>query len=325
MTSFLTYFIVALSIIGLVQIVRIFELAAKLKGAPEKETTDKDNKYNALAVLVVGIGFVVFVAYSFILWGDLLLPASASEHGLAIEGLWDASMALILFVFFITQPILFYFAYKYRGKEGNTALYQTHNHRLELLWTSVPAVVLTGLILYGLSTWNSVMLPDTTDAQVVEVYARQFDWTARYAGEDNTLGKAHYTLIQGVNVMGVDVTDENAMDDKVVRELHLPIGKQVLLKFRSQDVIHSAFLPHFKVQMNCVPGMNTQFAFTPTKTTAQMKEELGDKEFEFILLCNKICGAAHYNMQMKVVIESQEEYDAWFQEQEATFQVLATK
>jgi cytochrome c oxidase subunit 2 len=325
MTSFLTYFIVALAIIGLVQIVRIFELAAKLKGAPEKETTDKDNKYNALAILVVGFGFVVFVAYSFILWGDLLLPPSASEHGLAIEGLWDATMALILFVFFITQPILFYFAYKYRGKEGNTALYQTHNNKLELLWTSVPAVVLTGLILYGLSTWNNVMLPDTTGAQEVEVYARQFDWTARYAGEDNTLGKAHYTLIHGVNVMGVDVTDENAMDDKVVREIHLPVGKQVLFKFRSQDVIHSAFLPHFKVQMNCVPGMNTQFAFTPTKTTAQMKEELGDKEFEFILLCNKICGAAHYNMQMKVVIESQEEYDAWFQEQEATFQVLATK
>ncbi|MBC8464395.1 MAG: cytochrome c oxidase subunit II [Bacteroidetes bacterium] len=324
MTSFLTYLIVALAIIGLVQIVRIFELAAKLKGDQENVITEKDNNYNALAILIVGFAFVAFVAYSFKLWGHLLLPEAASEHGLAIEGLWNATMGLILFVFFITQPILFYFAYKYRGQKGTKALYQTHNNKLELLWTSVPAVVLTGLILYGLSTWNNVMLPDTTDAQVVEVYARQFDWTARYAGEDNTLGKAHYTLIQGANVMGVDVADPSAMDDKVVREIHLPVGKQVLLKFRSQDVIHSAFLPHFKVQMNCVPGMNTQFAFTPTKTTAQMKEELGDEGFDFVLLCNKICGAAHYNMQMKVVIDTQEDYDAWQKEQEATFQTLAS-
>lgn len=324
MTSFLTYLIVAVAIIGLVQIVRIFELAAKLKGDQEKVVTDKDNNYNALAMLIVGLGFVAFVAYSFHLWGHLLLPESASEHGQAIKGLWDATMWLILFVFFVTQPILFYFAYKYRGKEGNKALYQTHNNKLEILWTSVPAVVLTALILYGLSTWNNVMLADTSEAQVVEVYARQFDWTARYAGEDNTLGKAHYTLIEGANVMGVDVTDPNAMDDKVVREIHLPVGKQILFKFRSQDVIHSAYLPHLGVQMNCVPGMNTQFAFTPIKTTDEYREEIRDKEFDFVLLCNKICGAAHYNMQIKVVIDTQEEYEAWLQEQEASFQALAS-
>ena len=103
----------------------------------------------------------------------------------------------------------------------------------------------------------------------------------------------------------------------------MPVNKQVLMKFRSQDVIHSAYLPHFGVQMNCVPGMNTQFAFTPTKTTKQMRSELENDEFDYVLLCNKICGAAHYNMQIKVIVESQEEYDAWLNEQK-TFKELIT-
>ncbi len=323
MTSFLTYFIIALAIIAFVQIVRIFELATKLKGGQKIEVTDKENHYNALAMLVLGLGFVLFVAYSFVLWGDLLLPESASLHGAKIQGLWDTTMYLILFVFFVTHPILFWFTYKYRGRKDNTALYQTHNNKLEVIWTAVPAVVLTALIVYGLQTWNDVMLVDTSNANKMEVYARQFDWTARYSGNDGELGKSNYTLIGGVNTLGVDSNDIKSHDDKIVREIHLPVNKQVLMKFRSQDVIHSAYLPHFGVQMNCVPGMNTQFAFTPTKTTNQMRSELDNDEFDYVLLCNKICGAAHYNMQIKVIVESQEEYDAWLNEQK-TFKELIT-
>ena len=178
--------------------------------------------------------------------------------------------------------------------------------------------------IYGLKTWDSTMLVDTSNANVMEVYARQFDWTARYAGEDNQLGNSHYTLIAGINTLGVDSVDPRSLDDKIVREIHLPIDEQVLMKFRSQDVIHSAYLPHFGVQMNCVPGMNTQFAFTPIKTTDQMREELGDPEFDYVLLCNKICGAAHYNMQIKVIVESKEQYESWLKEQ-ITFKQLVTQ
>ena len=184
-------------------------------------------------------------------------------------------------------------------------------------------------------------MPDTTNAKIVEVYAQQFNWTARYAGDDNQLGRAHYTLIGGVNTLGVDINDSTSFDDKVVREIHLPVDQQVLMKFRSQDVIHSAYLPHFNVQMNCVPGMNTQLAFTPTKTTNEMREDpemiermkfinearakRGESpvEFDYVLLCNKICGSAHYNMQIKVIVETQEEYDAWLKEQE-TFKTLVS-
>ena len=158
------------------------------------------------------------------------------------------------------------------------------------------------------------MNPDTSQSKVIEIYAKQFDWTARYSGSDNQLGKANYKLVKGRNQLGVDLNDEKSEDDIVVREVHLVKDQSVLLKFRSRDVIHSAYLPHFRVQMNCVPGMNTQFAFTPTQTTAEMKEQEGE-DFEFILLCNIICGVAHYNMQMKFVVETQEEYDAWIAEQ----------
>jgi cytochrome c oxidase subunit II len=341
MTTFLSFLIAALAIIGLVQIIRIFEIASKINPSPDKITTDQDNRFNALALLIVGLGFTAFVIYSFKLWGHFILPDPVSLHGEGIKLLWDITGYLILVTFVITQTLLFVFAYKYRGKEGNTALFQTHNNKLELLWTSVPAVVLTALILFGLSTWNSTMVPDTTDAHIVEVYGQQFNWTARYAGDDNQLGDAHYTLIEGVNTLGVDIRDSASYDDKIVREIHLPVNKQVLMMFRAQDVIHSAYMPHFNVQMNCVPGMNTQFAFTPTMTTEEMRKDpdiikkmdlinaerakRGDflVDFEYVLLCNKICGSAHYNMQIKVIVETEEEYNAWLSEQE-TFSSLVS-
>ena len=174
------------------------------------------------------------------------------------------------------------------------------------------------------ATLDKAMNVDTTNAMVVEVYAKQFDWTARYSGEDNKLGYANYKLVEGPNQLGVDLEDINAHDDIVTKEIHLIKDKQVLFKFRSQDVIHSAFLPHFRVQMNCVPGMITQFAFTPTKTTNEMKEQEGE-DFEYILLCNKICGAAHYNMQIKVIVETQEEYDNWINQQKILKNTLTLK
>ena len=112
------------------------------------------------------------------------------------------------------------------------------------------------------------------DPLVVELYAQQFNWKARYAGEDNVLGKANVRLIDidKANILGVDEDDPNAQDDVIVTELHLPVGRPVLFKMRSQDVLHSAYMPHFRAQMNCVPGMVTQFGFTPTVTTAEMRQ-----------------------------------------------------
>ena len=147
---------------------------------------------------------------------------------------------------------------------------------------------------------------------------------ARMSGEDNKLGRANFKLVEGKNTLGIDMKDINSADDKLSREIHLVVDKPVLLKNRSQDVIHSAYLPHFRVQMNCVPGLTTQFGFTPTQTTAEMKKQEGE-DFEYVLLCNKICGAAHYNMQMKFIVETQEEHDIWLSTQKTLKEKLLTQ
>jgi len=107
-------------------------------------------------------------------------------------------------------------------------------------------------------------------------------------------------------------------DDKIVKgEFHIPVGQEVEFVFRSQDVIHSAYMPHFRAQMNAVPGVPTRFKMTPTITTKEMRQKLNNDAFNYILLCNKVCGAAHYNMKMEVVVETQEEYDAWLGKQKS--------
>ena len=316
--------VVLLIIATLVQITRVSELLSRIKNQDVNKITDNDNKTQGFLFLVVGGGFILFVIWQMLVWDHLLLPPASSLHGAEIDSLMQVSMGLILAVFFLLTPMLFYFAYRYRGNEKNTAYFFAHNNKLEVIWTVIPTIILTVLIVYGLRTWDRSMNPDISEATVIEIYAQQFNWKARFSGDDNQLGKSSYTLVNSENVLGVDMNDTNALDDRLVREVHLVVDKPVLLKFRSQDVIHSAFLPHFRVQMNCVPGLSTQFAFTPTQTTAEMKQQEGG-DFEYVLLCNKICGAAHYNMQMSFIVETQAEYDTWFGSQQTLSEKLLTQ
>ena len=324
MTNLLIALVSLLTIAAMVQLVRVNELLSEITNKDPNAVTDDDNNKNGILFLIIGFGFLAFVIWQMITWDHLLLPPASSVHGAEIDTLMKVSMALILVVFFALSPMLFYFAYKYRGRKGNKAYFFAHNNKLEVAWTVIPTIVLTALIIYGLRTWDRAMNPDISKATVIEVYSKQFDWTARYSGSDNILGDANYKLVEGRNTLGVDINDKNAADDIVVREVHLPVNKPVLLKFRSRDVIHSAYLPHFRVQMNCVPGLSTQFAFTPTKTTADMKENEGE-EFEYVLLCNKICGSAHFNMQMKFIVESEEDYNKWLDAQKTIQNSLTLK
>ena len=325
MTSILIIVVVILLVATLVQVTRVSELLSEIKNKDVNDVTDKDNNTQGLLFLIVGFGFLVFVVWQMVTWNHLLLPPASSLHGAQIDVLMQASMALILIVFFILSPILFYFLYKYRGKKSNKAYFFSHNNKLEVVWTVVPTIILTVFIIFGLKTWDKAMNVDVTEStKIIEVYAQQFNWNSRYSGNDNILGKANYKLVNGPNILGVDTLDVNFADDKMTKEVHLVVDEPVLLKFRSQDVIHSAFLPHFRVQMNCVPGITTQFGFTPTRTTAQMKESEGE-DFEYILLCNKICGQAHYNMQLKVIVETQEEFDIWYDSKQNLENRLLTK
>ncbi len=327
-------------LLAIVLAVAIWQIASilNLKSAI---ATEKDNNTQGILFVAFGVFFYGLMVFSFWKYSVILLPEAASVEGERFDNLYLITMLLILFVQAITQFILFFFAFKYRGIKGRKALFYADSHKLEMIWTVIPTIVLAGLVLYGLSVWNDVM--DTSDAEnplIVEVYAKQFQWEARYAGDDNELGLANVRNIKGINTMGVDMTDKNALDDVPVRELRLPKGRKVIFKFRSQDVLHSAYMPHFRAQMNCVPGMVTQFAFTPKMTTEEMRAnektiakveginkiraEKGEEayEFDYLLLCNKICGSSHYNMQMKIIVEEEAQFNSWLKDQKTMAQVV---
>ena len=333
--------LVVLVVLTIVQVMRISEISSEIQKGKDNEVTEKDNDTQGTLMLLVGFGFIISVIVMYVAWGKHLLPAPASEHGSEIDSLWNLSMLIINVVFFIVQPILFYFAFKYRGKKGTKAVYYEHNNKLELFWTMVPAVALAVLIIWGLNVWSTLMMPENEEEPIiVELYAQQFNWTARYSGGDNTLGFATVHEIAGANIVGVDPADPASMDDVVTKELHLPVGKPIKFQFRSQDVIHSAYFPHFRAQMNCVPGAITNFQFTPSLTTAEIRQNKDVKshveevnairkakgedvwDFNYVLLCNKICGAAHYNMQMDIIVETEDEFNAWLKEQKTVAETL---
>jgi cytochrome c oxidase subunit 2 len=279
MTSLLIIVVVVLLGIAIWQLTKIFDLTqvGAAQNNDSEIANDKDNNIQGYLNFAF-LGFIYLITiFSFWKYGSVLLGTSASEHGPDYDNLMVISMALIFFVQTITQFLLYYFAFKYRGRKDRVAFYFADNDRLEFIWTIIPVIVLAGLILYGLYAWTNIMFIEDKDKEAlyVEVYAKQFSWEVRYAGEDGVLGKANVRYIDGVNTMGVDMSDPYAQDDITMNELHLPKGRKVIFKFRSQDVLHSAYMPHFRAQMNVVPGMVTEFAFTPTLTTAEMREDEG--------------------------------------------------
>jgi len=309
---------VLLVVVTGVQLLKIAELRAKSKGENIYDVKEKDGKMQGLLLFLFLFAYMGYFAWQMCEWGPRVLPVSASEHGVGIDFLMDLTFWIITPVFILTHVVLLWFCYKYAYSSKRKAFFFSHSNKLELIWTVVPSLALTVLILMGLNNWNTIMdpIPAETDHVLIEMTGQQFTWTARYAGEDKKLGRSHVTLIEGANATGVDAKDEFSKDDKLVKgEFHLPVNVPVQFVFRSIDIIHSAYFPHFRAQMNCVPGVSTQFNFVPTKTTAEMRKITGNDEFNYVLLCNKICGAAHYNMQMDIIVESQEDYDKWLAEQ----------
>jgi cytochrome c oxidase subunit II len=306
--------IIAALLIGVIgQVFGILNKVSEIQGKPVINWTKLNGKL-LLAFLAVGM---IAAIWEFVIHGKLTVYATdaASEHGAEYDSMFFITVGITGIVFVITQILLFWYGFKYKADGKRKAVYYPDNHKLELIWTVIPAIVLTVLVIRGLKTWNDIMNHRDEKATVVEVYGFQFGWNARYAGADNKLGNHDFRQIGVVNALGVDPKDPKSQDDIVVNELHFAAGKPVSLKFRAKDVIHSAFLPHFRVQMNVVPGLPTQFNFTPSVTTAEMRTKLNNPKFDYILLCNKICGGAHYRMKMKVVVDSPEDYAKWLSSQ----------
>jgi len=417
LSSKINWAIIVFSIMMVLVLANAFDISKYTAKITGRETVNQNNvnKWVMLIFMIVGLMATV---WEFKNHGKhILLNNSASEHGIAYDGMFTMTLILTSIVFFATQFLLFWFSFKYANRPGEKALYYSHNNRLEIFWTIIPAIVLTALVLRGHQTWRTVVYAEDNykgKIKSIEIFAYQFGWKARYAGEDGIMGKADYKFISGKNELGLayepevdslmvelgkqielekqlikdlasgvtlaavqatyteaeNIRDYNAMesiekeieaikngdrldeaeasinrktkqierikeiknnktqfaayfngaatDDIITQEIHIAKDSLVTFNFRSKDIIHSAWLPHMRAQMNVVPGMPTKFTFKPTKSTLEAKQEFG-QEFDYYLYCNKICGVSHYNMKIKVVVESQAEVDAWLKSQQPVF------
>lgn len=294
---------------------RVYELTRTAQDKPEGINWNKINAVLFGLFLIVGL-YGVYWEYT--VHGNMLLPEAASEHGKQIDKMFNITLIITTIVFVLTHIALFSFSFLYRHSEKRKAYFYPHNNALERIWTIVPALVLAVLVVMGFITWRSIFykIVDPNNKPLsIEVTSQQFAWYFRYPGKDGVVGVKNYKMVTGLNSLGIDFKDKNSQDDQTAEELVLPVNKPVRMIITSKDVIHGFYMPHFRVQLYSVPGMVTFFEFTPTITTADMQAKTNDPSFKYILLCAKICGSGHYNMQKTVRVVTQEEYNAWITKQ----------
>jgi cytochrome c oxidase subunit 2 len=309
------FFLLCIFIAIIGKILKVYEISREMQGQKSKIDSRRINGVLLGIALIVGI-YGVYWSYS--VQGPMSMHESASVHGLDIDYMFNITLILTTIVFILTHIALFGFSFKYRGSENRKAYFYPHNNSLERIWTIIPAIVLTVLVLLGFFTWRgitNVSPEDQKKAINIEITGEQFKWSLRYAGSDNQIGTRNYKLTTPTNGLGIDFKDQKSWDDKLVSEIVIPVNKPVRFTIGSKDVLHSFYLPDFRVQMNAVPGMPTYFQFTPRLTTAEVRVERNNPEYNYVLLCAKICGAGHYNMQAKVTVVSEAEYATWLAKQ----------
>jgi cytochrome c oxidase subunit II len=342
MTAILILICLLLITIVVIQIGKVTELASSIRG--EEDAQFDSNKWNGLLSVAFMVLFLVGCVVSAVYYKNYMLGygphISASEHGSSIDFLFDLTLFFTGIVFIITHIALFWFAYKYRGRKGHKADFISHNDRLEIVWTLVPAVVMTLLVVGGLDAWNDIMFDVDPDEEHIEIEATgvQFNWLLRYPGPDGALGTRDYKLITGTNPMGQDWTDPKNHDDFHPSEIVLPVGKKVRVRIIGRDVLHNFYLPHFRVKMDAVPGIPTYFVFTPTVTTEEYRQRLSEypeyqvpadpsdpdgpqrwETFEYELACAELCGSGHFSMRRILRVVSEEEYQDWLAQQSSYY------
>ena len=320
MKEFLMVVLGVLIFVVIFQIAKASEYVSVLKG--EDKTRKQNNRINAFLLM----GLLIFGLYGAwycndLYYGKTLFPqGSASVEGEKIDTMLYITIAITGVVFVITQILLFWFAYKYQESDKRKAFYYPHNTKLELLWTTVPAIFLTILVVFGLKYWFKITSDAPKDSIVVEVTGHQFAWEFRYPGTDKILGKKNYKLTTSKNNLGVDFDDPASVDDiHVNTTMHVPVGVPVKMVINSQDVIHSVGIPHFRMKMDAVPGIPTTQWFTPKITTEEMRKKTGNPNFTYEIACDQLCGANHFAMRGIIIVETMDEYKKWLAEQKPEY------
>jgi len=324
MNEFYFIAIVVMVFVVIFQIAKASEYVSVLKG--EEKTRKQNNKINGFLLISFLILGMIGVWYcNELYYGKTLFPqGSASVDGEKIDLMLYITIAVTGLVFFITQILLFWFAYKYQEKEGKKAFFFPHNNKLELIWTTVPAIFLTILVVFGLKYWFKMTSDAPKDAVVVEITGHQFAWDMRYPGTDGKLGKKNYKLYNqpSGNTLAVDFNDEESWDDLHTTEMHLPVNRPVKLVINAMDVIHDVGLSHFRMKMDAVPGIPTTMWFTPQYTTEQMKKRTGNPNFVYEISCDQMCGKGHFSMRGVIIVESEEDYKKWLASQKPEYFTL---
>ncbi len=346
MTTLLVLASIVLFIVVAVQIGRISELSAKIRG--EEAVQEESNKSNSRLGMFFMVGFLVFCVASAWFYKNYMIGYGplehASEHGKKIQSLFNWTLFFTGIVFVVTHIALFWFGYKYRGVKGRKVLFMPHDNKLEVIWTVIPAVVMCGLVVGGLWVWNDAMgdVKEGDEHLEIEATGYQFGWTLRYPGADGAIGTKYYKNIEpGVNDIGVDFNDPKSQDDIILagsEVIYIPKGKKVRIRITAKDVLHNFFLPHFSVKMDAIPGLPTYFVFTPTLTTEEYRMNLKKypeyhvpadpaepnglqkwEVFNFELACAELCGKGHFSMRRVVKVVEMAEYEKWASEQKAFF------
>ena len=312
MQTLLIAAILILFLVVVFQIAKASEYVAMIRGYENaRKQSNRINAFLLLAFLVLGL---IGVYYCNEALKGRILGEAASDHGVLVDRMLYVTLAITFVVFLITQIALFWFAYKYQESDNRKAYYYPHNNTLELIWTVIPAIALSVLVGFGIFYWFKITGPAPKDAMVVEVVGKQFGWEFRYPGADGILGKKYFKKVDAANNNPVGQLWEdpaNHDDVFVEQEMHLVVGKPVQLVIGAKDVIHDVGLVHFRMKMDAVPGTPTSMWFTPTYTTKEMKVKTGNPDFVYEMSCDQLCGKGHWSMRGVIVVETQEEFDAW--------------
>jgi len=320
MSVFIITTLIILVFIIIYQIGKASEHSAVLRGG-EKVKAQTNNIIAVLLLVVFALGmWGIWFCHS--IFVDRMLPVAASRTGVNYDNMFYYTIVVTGIVFFATQAVLFWFCYKYRASENRTAFFFAHSNKLELIWTTIPAIAMAILVAIGLRNWYDVTAPAPADATIVEIVGKQFNWIVRYPGKDNELGKRDFRSINdATNILGMDWSDPHNMDDIISQngELHVVVNKPVKLLICSRDVIHDVGLPHFRLKMDAVPGITTTLCFTPTITTDSMKLITKNNDFVYEISCDQLCGKSHYAMRGTVIVQSQADYDKWMTSQQSYY------
>ncbi|TKK71963.1 cytochrome c oxidase subunit II [Ilyomonas limi] len=330
MSLFFTIAVVVLIFLIIFQIAKAAEYVAVLKG--EQKSNRQQNKINAfLMISFLVLGLIGVYWSNELFYSKTVMPiGAASDHGEKYDQMFTWTIIITGIVFFVTQILLFWFAYRYQHNDNRKVYFFPHNNTLELIWTVVPAIALTVLVVIGLRNWFAMTSAAPKNAMEVEVVGKQFGWLYRYPGRDHKFGQTFYRVIDdgANNPLGQIWRDSAALnlhadpanfDDVMPTTLYLVKNRPVKMIINSRDVVHDVGLIHFRMKMDAVPGIPTTIWFTPTLTTKEMQEKTGNPNFQYEITCDQMCGNGHYSMRGVIVVVTQAEFDAWLSQQKPNY------